>query len=121
MSLVIFLRSSDWQSKYLAVTTAVTAAAMGDEVQLALFFGPLRDWVDGSFDRDTPPRAAEVHVGSLTSTLEEARRDLGVKIVACDTAMKLASVEEGQASRLDGIVSFPALWKTAQTGQLIAF
>jgi peroxiredoxin family protein len=119
---VIFLRSEGWEARYLAVTTALTAAAMGDEVTVALFFGALRAWVDGRFDEGAPAEAAAARVGPLRATLDEGRRELGLRVVACDTAVRLAGVEPAAArSALDGVVGLPALWRAAQGGQALSF
>ncbi len=120
-TLVIFLRSADWEARYQATTLAVIAAALGDEVHLALFFGALRAWVEDRFDEGAPPEATSARVGSLRRTLEEARRDLGVRVVTCDTAVRLAGLEPVQATgALDGIASLPELWRLAQSGQTLA-
>jgi peroxiredoxin family protein len=104
----------------MAATLAATSAAMGDSVHVALFFGALRAWVEGRFDEGAPAEAAAARVAPLRETLEEARRDLGVRVVACDTAVRLAGLVPEQAERtIDGIVSLPALWRLAQAGQAL--
>ena len=116
---VILLRSADWESRYQAATLAVTAAALGDEVHLALFFGALRAWVEGRFDEGAPARAAAV--GSLRQMIEEGRAELGVRVVACDTAVRLAGFEPKQVvAVLDGIASLPDLWRLGQRGRALA-
>ncbi len=115
--LVLFLHRSDWESRYQATTLAVTAAALGDPVHLALFFGALRAWVEGDFDEGAPSQAAAARVGSLRETLEEARRGLGLRVVACDTAVRLTGIEPARAAqKLDGVGSLTSLWREAQGG-----
>jgi peroxiredoxin family protein len=117
-TLVILLRSADWESRYQAATLAVTAAALGDEVHVALFFGALRAWVDGHFDDGAPPQAQAV--GSLRGMIEEGRAELGVRVVACDTAVRLAGLDPGKVvGVLDGIASLPDLWRLAQGGRAL--
>ncbi len=119
---VVLLSSAQWEARYQAVTLAVTAAAFGDEVHLALFFGALRVWVEGRFDEGSPPEGAAARVGSLRSMLEDARRHLGMRVVACDTAVRLAGLDPARAvAALDGMVSLPELWRLAQRGQVLAF
>ncbi len=119
--LVIFLHHSDWESRYQATTLAVTAAALGDSVHLALFFGALRAWVEDRFDEGAPPEALVTRVAGLRIMIEEARRDLGLRVVACETAVRLAGMEaEGVSPALDGIVSLPSLWRLAQEGKGLA-
>jgi peroxiredoxin family protein len=116
-SLVVFLHRGSWTDRYQAVTLAVTAAALGEQVTLALFFEPLRSWVEGRFDEGAPAEAASARVASLHETLDEARRELGLAVVACDTAVRLAGPEpEAVRAALDRVVTLPQLWKTAREG-----
>lgn len=120
--LVVFLHGGSWEARYQATTLAVTAAALGDPVTLALFFEPLRLWVAGRFDEGAPPEAVAARVASLAETLAEARRGLGVRVVACDTAIRLAGLDpERFQATADGIVSLPSLWRLAQGGRALAF
>lgn len=114
---VVFLHRGGWEDRYQAVTLAITAAALGDPVTLALFFEPLRLWVEGRFDDGAPPEAATARVASLSATLAETRRDLGLEVVACDTAVRLAGlVPDEIRPALDEIATLPGLWRLAQAG-----
>jgi predicted peroxiredoxin len=116
--LVLFVRGDAWEARHLAVSLALTAAALGDEVHLALFGGALRLFVGGRFDEGAPPSAAAAKVGSLAAALGEGRRDLGVRVVACDTALRLAGLDAASAvPPLDGVVSLPSLWLLARGGR----
>ncbi len=118
--LVVFLQRGTWADRYQAVTLAVTAAALGDAVTVALFFEPLRLWVEGRFDEGAPPGVAAARVAGLAETLAEARRELGLELVACDTAVRLAGLDpETIRPAIDGIASLPSLWKAAREGQLV--
>jgi peroxiredoxin family protein len=115
---VIFLRSPGWDARHLAVSLAITAAALGDEVHLALHGEALAAFARGAFGEGAPETAAAARVPSLDATLVEARRDLGVRVVACDTALRLAGVDPAAAAPpLDAVVSLPALWRLAQAGR----
>lgn len=117
---VVFLHRGTWADRYQAVTLAVTAAALGDDVTVALFFEPLRLWADGRFDEGAPATADAARVAPLRATLEEARRELGLRVVACDTAVRLAGLEpDALRGAVDGIVTLPELWKTAREGTQI--
>lgn len=117
---VVFLQRGSWQDRYQAVTLAVTAAALGDAVILALFFEPLRLWVAGRFDEGAPPEAGPARVLGLAESIGEARRHLGLEVVACDTAVRLAGLDPDAIGKaVDRIASLPALWKAAREGQLV--
>lgn len=120
MNVVVLLQRGAWADRYQAVTLALTAAALGDAVTVALFFDPLRLWAEGRFDEGAPPEAAAAGVGSLREALDEGRRELGVRLVACDTAVRLAGLAPADlAARLDGVDTLPALWRTARDGRLV--
>jgi peroxiredoxin family protein len=120
-ALVVLLHRSGWPDRYQAVTLAATAAALGERVTVALFFDALRAWVEGRFDEGAPPEAAGARIASLADTLQEARRELGVEVVACETAVRLAGLEPGAlGGAVDRIVTLPALWKLARDGRQIS-
>jgi hypothetical protein len=90
-------------------------------VTVALSFEPLRAWVEGRFDDGAPGPAAGL-VPSLRASLDEARRGLGLRVVACETAVRLAGIEpEVARATLDGLTPLPALWREAQRGRTLAF
>jgi peroxiredoxin family protein len=119
---VVFLSGAGWAARYQAVTLAVTAAALGDTVTVALSFEPLVALVEGRFDEGAPAAAAGAGVPPLSETLGEARRDLGLRVVACETAVRLAGLEVGRARAvLDGLEPLPSLWRLAQAGRALSF
>ena len=118
--LLVLLQRGAWADRYQATTLAVTAAAMGEKVLLALFFEPLRLWADGRFDEGAPPEAAAARVASLRETVDEARRELGLEVVACDTAVRLAGLDPSAlAGVVDRVVTLPQLWVEAREGRQI--
>jgi len=118
--LLVLLQRGAWADRYQATTLAVTAAAMGEKVLLALFFEPLRLWADGRFDEGAPPEAAAARVASLRETVDEARRELGLEVVACDTAVRLAGLDPAAlAGVVDRVVTLPQLWVEAREGRQI--
>jgi peroxiredoxin family protein len=118
--LVLFVQRGTWADRYQAVTLAITAAALGDRVVVALFFDALRLWVQGRFDEGAPREAADARVAGLADMLGEARRELDLELVACDTAVRLAGLDPAAVSdSLDRIASLPSLWKEAREGQLV--
>ncbi len=117
---VVFLHRAAWADRYQATTLAVTAAAMGEPVVLALFFEPLRLWADGRFDEGAPPGAAAARVAPLRETLEEARRELGLEVVACDTAVRLVGLDPAALGGVvDRVVTLPQLWEEGRAGRQV--
>jgi peroxiredoxin family protein len=117
-TLLVLLQHGAWPDRYQATTLAVTAAAMGEKVVVALFFEPLRLWAEGRFDEGALPAAGAARVASLRETLEEARRELGLEVVACDTAVRLVGLDPAAlAGVVDRIVTLPQLWAEARDGR----
>jgi peroxiredoxin family protein len=118
---VIFLRSGEWDARWTAVSIALTAAALGQSVHLALFGEALRAYASGRFDEGAPPDASIVG-DPLSVSIQEARAALDLKIVACETAVRLAGLDPARVvPPLDALVSLPALWRLSQGGRLLTF
>lgn len=120
-TLVIFLRSADWDARHLAVSLAVTAAAFGESVHLALFGAALLSFLNSRFGEGAPASAAGARVPPLEATVAEGRRDLGLRVVACDTALRLEGLDPRAAvPPLDEVVSLPSLWRLARSGRALS-
>lgn len=120
--ILVVLRSPDWGTRHQAAGFALTAAAFGHHVLVALAGPALRAWVDGTFDDGAPPEAAAHRVGSPRGMLDEGRRDLGLEVVACETEVRLAGLTpEAARPLLDALRSLPDQWRHAAAGQVVAF
>jgi len=119
---LILLGGAGWDARRRATSVALTAAAFGHPVLLALSGEPLRAWVEGRFDEGASELAAMARVGSLREMVEEARRDLGVEVVACETELRLAGIDpEVARPSLDALRSLPDQWRTAGLGHVLSF
>jgi hypothetical protein len=119
---LILLGGAGWGVRRRAISVALSAAAFGHPVVVALSGEPLRAWLEGRFDDDAPPEAPGARVGSLTVMLEEGRRDLGVEVVACDTELRIIGIDPEQARpSLDAIRSLPEQWRAAAEGHVLGF
>jgi hypothetical protein len=119
---LILLGGAGWDARRRATAVALTAAAFGHPVVLSLSGDPLRAWVEGRFDEGAPEGAAAVRVGALREVIEEARRDLDVEVVACETEVLLAGVDpEAARPSLDALRSLPDQWRTAGQGHVLSF
>lgn len=120
-SLLVLLHAGDWERRWTAAALAVTAAAHGDAVRVALFGAALRDWVEGRFDQGAPAGAGAARAGSPTAMLEEGRAELGLRLLACDTAVRLAGLDPEVAASKVEITGLPALWREGRGGQILVW
>jgi len=119
---LILLGGHGWDARRRAVSLALTAAAFGHSVVIALSGEPLLAWLDGRFDGGAPVEAEAARVGSLAALLAEGRRDLGVEVVACDTELRLAGFDPvAVGTALDAIRSLPEQWRDAADGHVLSF
>jgi hypothetical protein len=119
---VVFLRGEGWEARWLGVSAALSAAALGAEVLLALFGEPLRLFVAGRFDEGEPEAARAIGAAGIAAQLAEARAALPLRVVACDTALRLAGLDAARAvPPLDGVVSIPELVRAAREGSSASF
>jgi peroxiredoxin family protein len=119
---LILLGGEGWDARRRAVSVALTAAAFGHPVVVALSGAPLRAWIEGRFDEGAPPDATAARVGSLAALLGEGRRDLGVEVVACETELRLSGIDPAAAlPLLDAVRSLPEQWRAAAGGHVLGF
>lgn len=119
---LILLGGAGWDARRRAVSVALTAAAFGHPVVLALAGDPLRAWVEDRFDAGSPPGAEAARVGSLRAMVEDARRDLALEVVACDTELRLLGIApERAAPTMDAVRSLPDQWRVAGQGHVLCF
>lgn len=97
------LHGETFARRYQVASQAITSAASGHAVWVVLHFDALRRWVEGGFDTPTPgedeevaARLAKLGLPSPKAMLEEARQ-LGLRVVACETAAELAGVRPDDA------------------------
>jgi peroxiredoxin family protein len=120
LPVLILLRSGGWQARWLATAVALSAAAHGEPVQLALFEEALAAFAAGRFDEGGPESAAAARVGSLRAMLEEGRA-LGLRLVACDTAVRLAGLDPEELAPGIEVTSLTEMWRNAAGGRILAF
>jgi peroxiredoxin family protein len=123
--LIIHLHSEGFERAYQALTLALTAQAMGQEVAVVLAFGALRALAEDRLGEPTPGpdlwcarRADMLGVSSAQKLLAEARA-LGVKLWACETVVKLSGVDEEQLEGKVEVTSLPLIVKRQQQGQVM--
>lgn len=100
---IVFLSHADAGALRLAASCALTAAAMGDRVDVFLFGPAVRAVVEAGRDGDAPPGEDEL------ATLLRARGS-GCRLVACSASVVAEKVPLDRAERaLDAIVGWPTI------------
>lgn len=102
---------------------AVTAASVGESVDVLLCAPALRRLADGSFDDLREGTAGHAGALGLPPPLElfaSARALAPFRLLGCDTELRLAGVEPSAlAERLDAIVSLPGFWRDNRHARLV--
>ncbi len=124
---VFFVQSATFEAAFQLASLAVTAAAMGDEVHVVFAFDALRHLQRGSFGRPQgqkesaeSARAEELGVPTPLRMLEEARA-LGVRLIACDTTVKICGLTARELEgRLDEVMGLASIWRLTEGARTLS-
>lgn len=127
-SIVLHLHGSTFAHRYQVASHAITAAAAGDQVLVVLWFDALARWVEGRFDQPVDPadegvaaRHADLGLPPPAAMLGEARA-LGARLVACETAVRLAGVEPAAArEKVDDLPGLQEILNEAAAADLALY
>jgi predicted peroxiredoxin len=125
---VFFVSQANYEAAYQAASLGITASAMGDDVYFVFAFDALRALARDVFGKPHTEREASesaraegLGVPSPFRMLSEAR-EMGAKIIVCDTTLKLcglAAVDLG--TRVDEVMGLAAIWRLAQDARTLSF
>ena len=131
---VIFAHSGTYDKLYQIITLAITAASMGKETYIFLFFWALRRFVNEEFDvtklsnefgeegARLSKRMQEINPVSLKEILYEVKKMGNLKVYACTTAVKLMELEESLVkSRVDDILGLTTMLEIADGAETQLF
>ena len=124
---VFFIQHGSFESAFQAATTGITAAAMGDEVYFVFAWDALRHLVRGSFglpesdrERLEQARAEGLGLPPPVKMLHEARQ-LGARLVACDSTVKVCGFDPAQLiGTLDDVMGLPSIWRLTEGARTIS-
>lgn len=122
--LVIFAQSSTYDRLYQTATIAVTAAAMGEEVYVVLFFEALRKFVDGKTDiedmsvefqnhgKDVYQKMKKMNPNSIPDMIETVKSLGTLKFLACSANVEFMGLEKEEVlKKVDEITGLPSILK----------
>ncbi|HET9225322.1 MAG TPA: hypothetical protein VFR31_01530 [Thermoanaerobaculia bacterium] len=97
--LLILAHGGSWDMRFQISSLAASAAAGGDRVDLALFFGALEAWANGRWDEldPRPPVTAErlekLDMPPLSEMLAPGREEGLIRIYACSATAHLIGLD----------------------------
>jgi peroxiredoxin family protein len=120
--LFILLHREGFEALYQAASLALTVGSMGDEVTVMAFFGGLLTLCGKLPHTDDPAAVRSVSLGlpDPRHMLGEGRHAAGVRIVTCETAIRLAGLDlDTVRPYVDEIIGLATLWKRSEGAQIL--
>lgn len=125
---VFFVQSSGFEPAWQATSLGLTAVAMGDEVTFVFAYDALRALARDVFgkplnERESAESARADGLGAPTPArmLSEARQ-MGARVLACDTTMKLCGLTKADlGARLDEVEGLASIWRLTDGARVLTF
>jgi peroxiredoxin family protein len=131
---IIFAHSGTYDKLYQIITLAITAASMGKETYIFLFFWALKRFVNEEFDvarlvsefgeegGRLSKRMQDLNPISLKEILQDVRMMGNLKVYACTAAVKFMELEESVVkSKVDDILGLTTLLEMADGAETQLF
>lgn len=132
--LAIFAHSGTYDKLYQTVTLAVTAASMGRDVNIFLFFWALKKFVRGDLDTMNFPseygeegkvlgeRMKTLNPMSLQDMLNEVKKLGRVKVYACSANVKYMDLSDEEVKeKVDEVIGLPGILEMAENSDVQLF
>jgi len=100
--LLILAHGGSWDMRFQISSLAASAAAAGERVDIAMFFGALDAWARGRWDEldPRPPVSAErlesLGMPPLTEMLTAGREDGLIRLYACSASARMLGLDTAQ-------------------------
>jgi len=121
---VIFAHNGTYDRLYQTTTIAVTAAAMGEEVYVVLFFEALRKFVEGKTDsydmscdfpnqgKDVYQKMKSLNPNSIPEMIDTVKGLGTLKFLACSANVEFMGLrKEDVLTKVDEIMGLPSILK----------
>jgi peroxiredoxin family protein len=127
--LMILAHGGSWEMRFQVSSLAASAAAAGEQVEIALFFAALDCWVGGRWDvlDPAPPLTGErlesLGLPPLSSLLAPGREAASIRVYACSASSRILGLDMARVqASVDAVLGWQTLSrKTATTGRVISF
>jgi peroxiredoxin family protein len=111
--LLILAHGGSWNMRFQISSLAASVAAVGERVDVALFFGALDAWGRGRWDEldPEPPVSAErlesLGMPPLSEMLAQGREDGLIRVYACSGSARMLGLETAQVqASVDAILGW---------------
>ncbi|HKI06123.1 MAG TPA: DsrE family protein [Thermoanaerobaculia bacterium] len=111
--LLILAHGGSWDMRFQISSLAASAAAAGERVDVALFFGALDAWARGRWDEidPQPPVSAErlesLGMLPLSEMLAQGREDGLIRVYACSASARMLGLDNAQVqASVDAILGW---------------
>ena len=123
-SFFILSHSGSYDRLYQAVTIAVTAASLGDNVYVVLFFDALKKFVEGNMDKEdlsedmgkekekVYKRMKTMNPLSMQEMIDTVKPLGSLKFIACSANVEFMGLEKNRVvEKVDEIIGLPTILK----------
>jgi peroxiredoxin family protein len=113
--LLILAHGGSWDMRFQITSLAASAAAAGDRVDVALFFGALDAWANGRWDELdpqpplTPDQLESFDLPPLSEMLASGREQGQIHVYACSASTRLLKLD---AARVQASVDALLGWQS---------
>ena len=101
---VLYAHSGTYDKLHQVATIALTAAAMGSEVYIILFFWALKKFYSGQLDHSDFPMEYQSWSDKITHLMKEKKvppisemlkeaREMGVKVIVCSAGLEYMDID----------------------------
>ena len=135
--MVIFAHSGTYDKLHQTATIALTAAAMGSEVTIILFFWALKKFYSGQLDKADFPSEYQSWSHKITQLMKEKKvptisemfreaRGMGAKIIVCSAGLEYMDIDkEAQKDQernfIDDVWGLPSVLTTVEGAETVLY
>jgi peroxiredoxin family protein len=130
---VIFAHSGTYDKLYQVATIALTAAAMGNEVYIILFFWALKKVYAGQLDNPEFPVEYQTWSHKISNLMQEKKvppvsemfkeaRGIGVKIIVCSAGLDYMDIDkQSEPDLVDDVWGLPKVLTLVEEANTVLY
>lgn len=126
---MILAHGGTWEMRFQVSSLAASAAAAGEQVEIALFFAALDRWASGSWDAldPAPPvstqRLESLGLPPLSELVAPGRQAGSIRVYACSASSRILGLDMARLQdSVDAVLGWQTLSRmTATAGRVVSF